>query len=83
MRKSMQAQVDVERGRAVQAVAEYDLAIGSIDEVLHDSLDPALTRLQGLKSHTELDAYLGVSPAAEVGAGEGESIEAAADEAGL
>jgi len=65
MRKSMQAQVDVERGRAVQAVNGYNTAINSIDELLRDTLDPALTRLQGLKTHAGIDAYLGVSPAAE------------------
>ena len=65
MRKSMQAQVDVERGRAVQAVNGYNTAINSIDELLRETLDPALTRLQGLKTHAGIDAYLGVSPAAE------------------
>jgi len=76
-----------ERARAVEAVDKYNTAISGIDELLSDTLEPALTRLQGLKTHAGLDAYLGVTPAAEGGAGEGEDagedIEAAADEAGV
>lgn len=85
-RRSVMAIEAVERARAEQALKGYQDRIDAL-VTLRTELDTELKRLQGITSHAGIDAYLGTSPAAEGGAGEGEDagedIGAAADEAGL